>query len=383
MIEWFVWIALGVLGLQILAQLILLYGLKKIPTPTSSESSTDLSLSVLVAVKNEENTIEDLLRSLEEQVYDKFELILVDDGSTDRSYEIMERWTKDHARFKLIQTQEIHRSHFIGKKAALMNAMEVATFDHWVFTDGDCVPSDDQWLGRFASAFTQGAEVVIGTGYYRSSDDGLHLIYAAQQVLTSMLYHSVVGLGKPYMCVGRSMAYTRQAFDRSKGFAPYSNLATGSDDLLLQSFDSDTRIESVPAAFTWSDPPADLRTWVRQRSRHTGASRYYPRSVLFALTLYDVTVLLSPLCLLLLPLVSPVLANGILLLFVVRMLVLFTNLHEIIKLGGRATSASQVWLLEYPASWMNALISVATLWVKKKAWKGDPQAQTPSATWRG
>jgi glycosyltransferase involved in cell wall biosynthesis len=59
-------------------------------------------VTVLIPVFNRERFIDDAIRSVMEQDFDDFELLLVDDGSTDRTPEILEAWKKRDPRVVVV-----------------------------------------------------------------------------------------------------------------------------------------------------------------------------------------------------------------------------------------------------------------------------------------
>ena len=61
-----------------------------------------MMISVIVPVYNVEDYIEDCLLSIQRQTYHNIEVILVDDGSSDRSGAICDSWAKKDPRFRVI-----------------------------------------------------------------------------------------------------------------------------------------------------------------------------------------------------------------------------------------------------------------------------------------
>ena len=57
-------------------------------------------------IKNQENTLEVSIDSVLNQTYKNFELIIVDDNSTDRSDEIVQKYAQKDKRIKLIKNQK-------------------------------------------------------------------------------------------------------------------------------------------------------------------------------------------------------------------------------------------------------------------------------------
>ncbi len=88
-------------------------------------------ISVIVPVYNVEKYLEECLDSIQNQTYSNIEIILVNDGSTDNSKEICEKYCKQDSRFKLIdQTNQ-------GQSVARNNGVATSTGEFIVFVDSD------------------------------------------------------------------------------------------------------------------------------------------------------------------------------------------------------------------------------------------------------
>ena len=62
-------------------------------------------ISVIIPVYNVENYLEECLNSVQTQTYTNIEIILVNDGSTDNSKHICERYCKEDSRFQLLNQE--------------------------------------------------------------------------------------------------------------------------------------------------------------------------------------------------------------------------------------------------------------------------------------
>ena len=102
------------------------------------------SFSVLIPVHNEENSIKEKIRNIHSLEYlkDKVEIIVVDDGSTDRTLEMLED-------FKDVKIVSLKRS---GKTVAINAGLKIATLDIVLLTDADCLLASDVLL-RAAEVF--------------------------------------------------------------------------------------------------------------------------------------------------------------------------------------------------------------------------------------
>ncbi len=97
-----------------------------------------MEVSVVLTVYNEERNIEDFLDSLRDQSYKDFELIIIDDGSTDSTLEIIDKY-KDKLRIKILQLEHVGRRKALNKGIASSKKGIVITLDADEIIDKSCV----------------------------------------------------------------------------------------------------------------------------------------------------------------------------------------------------------------------------------------------------
>ena len=90
-------------------------------------------VSMIVPVKNEEGNIRDCVQSCINSTYSKKEIIVVNDGSTDRTHVILDEMRREEPTLKII-----HLSKSVGKKQAVEAGCQIAKGDIFLFMDSDC-----------------------------------------------------------------------------------------------------------------------------------------------------------------------------------------------------------------------------------------------------
>jgi len=125
------------LAIMILYGATLIYYVLLKPVETSKRSDRDLPfISVLVPARNEEGKIKRCLDSLLKQNYPNFELIVIDDRSTDSTGQIIQEIAEGDVRVKYVKGKDAP-SGWIGKCNALAHAVGYASGEFFIFTDAD------------------------------------------------------------------------------------------------------------------------------------------------------------------------------------------------------------------------------------------------------
>lgn len=234
-------------------------------------------VSIIVCSKNEQDNLLALVPVLQEQVYPTFEIILINDASTDDTRDIIENFVAQDNRIKMVDV--VNNENFWGnKKYALTLGIKKASYSKHVFIDADCRPLSKQWLGLMASKMTGDKTIVLGySGYEHVKGSFLNAIIRYETVLTAFQYLSYAIKGNPYMGVGRNLAYTNEQFYDVKGFINHMNIIGGDDDLFVNeaATSKNTAIQIEPDAFTISKPKTTWKEWIKQKQRHVNTAKYY------------------------------------------------------------------------------------------------------------
>lgn len=118
----------------------------------------EYSLSVVVTVYNTEPYLKECLASIIRQTIQPSEIIIVNDGSTDRSPEIIEEYAKNHPHIKVIHQENQ------GVAAACNAGIKIATGKYIALVDSDDVVPLDAYEKLLSKAEETNADIVIGKG---------------------------------------------------------------------------------------------------------------------------------------------------------------------------------------------------------------------------
>jgi cellulose synthase/poly-beta-1,6-N-acetylglucosamine synthase-like glycosyltransferase len=269
----------------LLVILFLRHGLSRLPSPGAPSGER---FSIVIAARNEERNIKACLDSVLGQTItpDRFEVIVADDRSTDRTAAIVEELRLTHANLKLTKVTSCPAG-VSPKKNALLAAIALVRNPVIVCTDADC-RVQPTWLETLDRYLAPGVGFVQGVcGYTRASGAG-RLFIGVQSI--DFLSHGAVaagaiGAGLPLNANGNNLAFRRAAFDAVGGYATGGSVALGDDDLLLQRIHSHPNWRVVfvadASASVETAPAVDTGELLSQRRRWASVSVHYgPKQVL-------------------------------------------------------------------------------------------------------
>lgn len=245
------------------------------------------TVSVLIPARNEEKSIEGCLESVLANDYpsDRVEIIVVDDGSTDRTGELVRTYQYVHAGGMMDEREPvrlIRLDHLEGgiahKKRALARAVEEATGEIILTTDADCTVPEG-WIGSMVSYFEGDVGMVTGPVLYRRWETVLARLQSLEFLGLVALGAGLVGIGRPHLCNSANLAYRRRAYDDVGGYSGLEGVTTGDDEMLLHrmAYESAWQVRSCmdPGAAVETDPNRTLREFFLQRKRWASAHARY------------------------------------------------------------------------------------------------------------
>lgn len=205
----------------------------EIPVLSNAQSiSPPFVVSILIAVRNEERGIENLLVDIDKQEYSTshLEVLVLDDHSVDRTAAIVEAYqSKASYSLQLIKLSDT----ITGKKAALTEGVGHAKGSLIITTDGDCRVKPT-WVSTIAS-FYQSQKLKMVTGGVSFFDEK-----TLRSDLLVLEFAGLVGsgaatlkMGLPSMCNGANLAFEKQAFIEVNGYEGTENIASGDDEFLM------------------------------------------------------------------------------------------------------------------------------------------------------
>jgi GT2 family glycosyltransferase len=215
-------------------------------------------VSVVVCTYNGGRTLEQCLRSLEALDYPDCEVIVVNDGSTDNTADILARWQMDHRQSPL---KVIHQPNK-GLSTARNAGLQAATGALIAYTDDDCF-ADPDWLTHLVDQLLRSGAAAVGGPNLTPEDGWLPAcVAAAPGQPTHVLESDQVAEHIP----GCNMLFRREALETINGFDPQYRKAGDDVDVCWRLQQAGYWITFAPAAFVWHHRRCGPRAYLRQQA---------------------------------------------------------------------------------------------------------------------
>ncbi|MEI8278783.1 MAG: glycosyltransferase [Bacteroidota bacterium] len=270
------------------------------PPKTHTLNHKDLGItpsqkvSIIICAKNEASHLQTNLPAILAQRYTndagipQYEVIVVNDASTDDSANILQFFQQQHGHLKVVNIPTGLPRELPGKKFALSKGLEAANNKWLVLTDADCSPASDEWLQNMIAPLCQGKQIVAGYGGFQKAKGFLNTFIRWETMHTFLQYSTYTWAGTPYMAVGRNMACTKTILQQAQRTDIWALLPSGDDDMLMRTMATaeNTAIVYNPASFTLSHAKSNWQAWKLQKQRHLSTGKYYRTYIKLALGKY-------------------------------------------------------------------------------------------------
>lgn len=238
-------------------------------------------ISVLIPMRNEELVIEGTLSSVLSLDYpsEKLEVIVINDGSTDRTEDIVRRIADRDSRVKVLSlpVTQVGR----GKSRALNEGLKMASHGFIAVYDADNNP-EPLCLKHLIRQLLADSKLAAVIGKFRTKNKYRNWLTRFVSIET-LAFQWIVQAGryktfKIAILPGTNFIIRRSVLEECGGWD--EKAITEDSELSVRIYQKGYRIKFVPYATTWEQEPERLRVWVRQRTRWVRGNFYVMRKFL-------------------------------------------------------------------------------------------------------
>ncbi len=200
------------------------------------QNTEGLKLSIVVPARDEENNIESCIVSLANLNLDnsEYEIIIVDDDSSDGTKDVVLELCKSVSNLKLISSDKEYnstRKNLRGKAGAIDSGIKSASAEIVLMTDADCKVHPD-WAGSLFSEFSHKDVSFLASFTLVESESLFACVQNYEWIFMHTMARAGVGLGWPVGCFGNNIAIRKSVY---QGIGAYENLEFSvTEDLALQ-----------------------------------------------------------------------------------------------------------------------------------------------------
>ncbi len=256
------------------------------------ENHQNTFVSIIVPARNEEDNISNLIHSIQNQTYPKssFELIIIDDCSTDRTSEIVKKHSDSNIKLIALSDYLDEKNINAYKKKAIEIGINTSSGTLIITTDADCTMGEN-WLQEIVNCFeTNQPKMMVMPVQIKYSNRFIEIF----QTLDFMCLQGITGASvqKKFhgMCNGANLAYTKAVFEEVDGFSGIDHIASGDDLLLMhkiaKKYANEIMYLKSAAVIVKTIPAKTVKAFINQRIRWASkADKYEDKRMLPVLML--------------------------------------------------------------------------------------------------
>jgi poly-beta-1,6-N-acetyl-D-glucosamine synthase len=233
-------------------------------------------VSVIICARNEAVNLQRYLPKILTQDYPDFEVIVVNDASTDGTEGVLKNFQETYSHLRIINVLD---KTIAGKKGALAKGIEAAKNDWLLLTDADCYPLSKNWIsGMMSALISEKIQIVFGYAPYERCDNSfLNKWVRFETLWTATQYLSFALVGQPYMGVGRNLLYDKKLYVQANGFAAHSDIPSGDDDLFVNQVVTQNNFSLFlhEETYMYSMPKTTWKGYFTQKTRHFSVGTRY------------------------------------------------------------------------------------------------------------
>jgi cellulose synthase/poly-beta-1,6-N-acetylglucosamine synthase-like glycosyltransferase len=229
-------------------------------------------VSIIIPSRNEENNIKKCIDYFSRSDYkiNKFEIIAVDDRSTDRTSEILSALQLKYENLKIVSvTEKTKNSNLKGKPGALSEGIKVSKGELILMTDADC-EVNPKWISSIVKQFSDRELSLLPSFTLIKVNSIFDKLQAVEWIYMSTMASGGVGIKQPLGCFGNNLSIRKSVYDKLGGYENIQFSVT--EDLALEQAvfkignkvkfvcDYDTTVTTMPCT-TFSEYVSQHRRW--------------------------------------------------------------------------------------------------------------------------
>jgi glycosyltransferase involved in cell wall biosynthesis len=219
-------------------------------------------VSVVICATNEHDNLLHNLPVILEQKYPRFDVIVVNDCSTDKTEELLSslKLKYDNLYYSNVETNEKFKH---DRKLAITLGIKASQYDHIIFTGADCMPPNNQWLASMQAGFASDPAFLVGYCNYTA----LSRTKRCDFIYTALFALNAVHKGFPFYINFKNAGISKKMFLDNKGFYNLTRFPN-SEATLFVCRNANARnavVNLLPDSITQSSQRLSTKQWWKER----------------------------------------------------------------------------------------------------------------------
>ena len=263
-------------------------------TKKKSKNFTDqVAVSVIIFAKNSAQALQKNLPFIINQNYSNFEIVLINNASTDNTLEVIETFKKENENIKILDIEN-NEAFWGNKKYALTLGIKAAKHEYLLFSEANCKPTSDTWIAEMSKEFTPKKSIVLGYSKYANDSSLLNFFIRFENLLSAIQCFSFTKLGAPFMAFGDNLTYQKSEFFKVKGFINHLKIKNDNGDLFIKdaATPNNTAFTISQNSFIESDVTYSFGKWFQKLRFKNTIKKHYKFKNRFLLNFFNFSKLI-------------------------------------------------------------------------------------------
>jgi len=212
------------------------FGYRSFRDENSSQTETKSRFTIIIPFRNEADHLISLISSIKGLNYPthKFEIVFVNDESTDNSEHIIRTSIEDcRIHYKILKNE---RSSASPKKDAITKAVKNSQYE-WIFTtDADCLLHSDILSCYDQYIQSKNPYMIVGPVGFEQGEGLNYYFQQYEHLALQTLTTGGFGLKRPFLCNGANLVYLKELFLELDGYTGNNHISSGDDIFLFEKF---------------------------------------------------------------------------------------------------------------------------------------------------
>lgn len=251
----------------------------------------NIPISIIIPVKNEAENLTNYIQNLLKQNHSNFEIVLINNASSDDTLDVIENLQKQHSNIKLVNVKNTE-AFWGNKKYALTLGIKAASYEHLLFTETTSIPISKNWISEMVSSFSQEKTIVIGYKKLKLKRLSIsNLLFRFDNVINTVQSFSFAKFGNAFNGDSSNFGYTKSEFFKVNGFINHMNLFIGESDLFIKDASTNKNTSTVTTinSFVQSSTDYSLKNWFSEKRKKSIITSLYKFKHKLFLHLFKIT----------------------------------------------------------------------------------------------